>query len=72
MLYKLLNWLFGWDYILWSNSVDCGVAKVRIDEFDGSIFYWKYVTSLTTVDITDANDVKWLTCKSSKYIGLCV
>lgn len=27
-MYKLLNYLFGWDYIAWDNTVARGVARV--------------------------------------------
>lgn len=27
--YKILNKLFGWDCVQWSNSADCGKAEVQ-------------------------------------------
>lgn len=31
MMYKLLNKLFGWDYIQWKNTVDSGIARIHVD-----------------------------------------
>lgn len=30
-MYRLLNWMFGWDYILWRNSCDGGISRIRQD-----------------------------------------
>jgi len=42
-MYKILNFLFGWDYILWQNSADVGIARVyKIDLNSNKVFYWRY------------------------------
>jgi len=43
-MYKLFNYLFGWDYIQWSNPVDQGVARVRVD-YNNKCWYWQYYTT---------------------------
>jgi hypothetical protein len=69
MLYKILNKLFGWDYILWSNTADSGIARILVDGY-GRLFYWRY-KSIKAADLVDTNNPKryvWLTCHPSKYI----
>lgn len=65
-MYKLLNIIFGWDYIYWKNSADQGVARVYKNK-DGIIYYCRYrITSLIDV-IKDPDQVIWLTCSKKKY-----
>ena len=67
-MYKLLNYLFGWDYIAWDNSVARGVARVFTTP-DGNVCYWRY-KSIKVIDIINKpNEVIWLTCPPSKYFG---
>jgi hypothetical protein len=66
MNYKLLNWVFGWDYIYWSNSAAQGVARVYRDA-EGSVYYWRYKITQLADPIEKPSDVMWLTCPSSKY-----
>jgi len=65
-MYKLLNKLFGWDYIYWKNSADSGIARVHVD-YIGTIFYWRYRSTFILDKITKPEQVIWLTCSSSKY-----
>lgn len=68
MMYRLFNYLFGWDYIHWQNTADRGIARVHVDG-SGKVFYWRYkITSLVDV-IRCPSEVLWLTCKPSKYFG---
>lgn len=65
-MYKLLNFLFGWDYVYWSNMVDEGIARVHVAG-DGTVYYYRY-KSITIIDkITNKNQVIWLTCTEDKY-----
>lgn len=65
-MYKILNYLFGWDYISWNNSADQGIALVHVTE-DGDIYYWRYKTINLLDKILKPDQVIWLTCHSSKY-----
>ena len=65
-MWKILNWLFGWDYITWSNSADQGIARIQVD-YTGKVFYWRYRIIKVADPITKINDHFWLTCKPSKY-----
>ena len=65
-MYRILNKLFGWDYVYWTNSWDHGIARIHTTP-DGMTWYWRYkITSLIDV-IVQPSDVMWLTCKASKY-----
>ena len=65
-MYRIFNYLFGWDYIHWSNSADSGIAR-RHKDYDGYIYYWRY-RSTTVMDIIHKPEqVTWLTCRSDKY-----
>ena len=68
MIYKLLNKLFGWNYIYWRNSADQGVARVFVSR-DGKVYYWRYKTTKVMDIITDPKDVVWLTCHPDKYFS---
>jgi len=65
-MYKLLNLIFGWDYIQWSNFSDRGIARVHLDG-NGRIFYWRYKTTRVADEIKHAKQVLWLTCKPEKF-----
>ena len=71
-MYKILNWLFGWDYIAWDYCTlsvdDSGIARVYINP-DGDVWYWKYKRLGHHNIITSKDDVLWLTCSSDKYMG---
>lgn len=68
MMYKLLNKLFGWDYIQWKNTVDSGIARIHVDG-NGIPYYWRYKIT----DVADRPDdpftrIIWLTCNKNKYL----
>ena len=65
-MYKLLNLLFGWDYIHWTNSCDAGVARIRKTS-DNVIWYYRYKITSVVDKVKNPNDVIWLTCHPSKY-----
>lgn len=66
MLYHLFHHFFGWDYIVWGNSIDQGIARVRVDG-RGSVWYWRYPGIRCADTLTDPSKVIWLTCHPSKY-----
>lgn len=68
-MYRLLNFLFGWDYIYWKNSVDQGIARVHIAG-DGTVYYHRYkIVNFKVIDkIKSKDQVMWLTCKGDKYL----
>lgn len=68
MKYKLLNFIFGWDYIQWRNMVDNGIARV-MKLPDGRVVYWRYKITNVMDEIISPNQVFWLTCKPSKYLN---
>ena len=65
-MYKLWNLIFGWDYIIWSNSADQGIRRVRVLP-DETIGYWRYRHIKVFDEINHPNQVKWLTCSPDKY-----
>ena len=67
-MYRLWHWLFGWDYILWTNTADSGIAKVQTD-YDGHVWYWRYRSTSVADTISKPEQVRWITCSSSKYFG---
>lgn len=66
MIYKLMNRLFGYDYIVWKNTADRGIARV-IKLPDNRVVYWRYINTKVMDEIKSPNDVFWLTCEPSKY-----
>ncbi len=65
MIYQLLNRLFGWDYVYWSNSADEGIARVHL--INDGVFYWRYKNTKVLDEIIDIDQVVWLTCSPEKY-----
>ena len=66
MIYNLLHKIFGWDYVAWKNTADSGIARVQCLP-DRTVYYWRYKNIKVMDVITDASQVKWLTCLPSKY-----
>lgn len=64
MIYSILHNLFGWDYIIWSNSADSGVSRVRVDGL-GRVWYWQY--NRHPRYITKAEEVVWLLGTPYRY-----
>lgn len=68
MMYSILNKLFGWDYIAWSNTCDPGVARVYKEEEEGTAYYFRYRSAQVVDKITYKDQVIWLTCSYKKYM----
>jgi hypothetical protein len=67
MFYKLLHKIFGWDYIVWTNTADSGIAQIRIDGA-GRYYYWRYRVTRVADFVEGNTDIKlWLTCPPEKY-----
>ena len=66
MMYKILNKLFGWNYVSWKNSCDSGIARVYVDGA-GQVYYWRYKCTKVLDTIREPGQVKWLTCRPSIY-----
>lgn len=65
-MYKLINKLFGYDYIAWDNGVDSGIARI-MKGYDGVVWYWRY-KSIKVFDVVRFKEqVLWLTCPPDKY-----
>ena len=64
---KLLNYLFGWDYIYWANWADHGISRVLRDA-EGNPYYYRYKATKVIDKIIIARQVIWLTCLPSKYM----
>lgn len=67
-MYKLKNFLFGWDYIYWINTADRGIARV-IKLHDGRVVFWRYFSIKVMDEIKDPKKVFWLTCHPSKFFN---
>lgn len=65
-MYRLMHFLFGFDYVQWQNAVDQGVARVHVDGL-GRVFYWRYRSTKVADVITRPDQVLWLTCHPEKY-----
>lgn len=69
-MYKLFNWLFGWDYIHWQNYCDASISRVRIDG-NGNSYFFRYGKYITYLD-KPSERITWLTCNQYKYLKLKV
>ncbi len=67
-MYRILNFLFGWDYIYWTNSADQGISKV-FKAKDNKICYYRYRITGLIDQIFEPKQVIWLTCNSDKYFN---
>ena len=65
-MWKVWNYLFGWDYITWKNSADQGIARIHKDG-NGNLFYWRYRSVELADPIEKASNHLWLTCSPTKY-----
>ena len=55
-MYKIYNYLFGWDYIQWSNTCDFGIARVHVLP-DGKVVFWQYRGISVLQQIVNSHDV---------------
>ena len=67
-MWRLFNYLFGWDYIYWNNGISSGIARIHKD-FNGGAWYYLYKVITVIGRVRNANDVVWLTCEPDKYIN---
>ena len=72
MWYKILNYLFGWDYILWQDCLYKGVSKIR-QLPNGDYYFLKYGSINCFTRIPKENKetnkvIAWLTCNKDKYL----
>ena len=65
MIWKLMNKLFGYDYVYWRNTAAQGVSRVRTDFYDKPYYIW---ACGVRVRIENKKEVMWLTCKADKYL----
>lgn len=64
-MWRLFNWLFGWDYIYFDYGYyGYGVRRVRKLP-NGAAWYQR---NFRIRKIAREDEVIWLTCKSSKYL----
>jgi hypothetical protein len=66
IMYKLKNFLFGWDYIQFKGHFTQGIRRVNKLP-DGRVVYWRYRETHVLDEITKADQVFWLTCPPSKF-----
>lgn len=70
IIYKLNNYLFGWDYVVWTDYLaDKGISRV-VKLPDGTIGYWDTILLPIFSTIKNPESVVWLTCKPEKYFKL--
>ena len=67
-----MNYIFGWDYILWENSLYTGISRVRKLP-NGDIYFLTYGNPTLLNNITTGKGngevvTEWLTCDKSKYL----
>lgn len=68
MMYKVLHFIFGWDYIVWRSLGSNGIARVHINQ-QGVPYFWKSKLNKDVEIIADPAHFLWLTCKPDKYIS---
>ena len=66
-MWKLMNLVFGFDYIQWRNCAGQGIARVRVDGMNRA-WYFRH-KNISVIDfIDDPKRVVWLTCAPEKYV----
>jgi len=78
MIYKILNKLFGWDYIQTYYFPDVNISRVQVDGMR-RVWHWQVYRRHSSLDIEykptnkeaiiieRPEDVIWLTCSPNKY-----
>ena len=66
-MWRLLHYLFGWDYIAWKEIGSEGISRVHHGH-NGKPWYFRFTTLDVVDEIEDPNQVVWLTCSSDKYM----
>lgn len=68
-MWRIFNWLFGWDYVYWQNSCDQGIARVRTSK-NGDVYIYRYKMTGLIDKIHSPSSVSiWLTCSPDKYLN---
>jgi len=67
MIWRILNFIFGWDYIVWTNFADSGIARIHYG-YNGRPWYWRYKLTKVIDKVTSVEQVVWLTCLPSDYL----
>jgi len=68
-MWRIFNKLFGWDYIVWQNTCDGGIERIRLAG-DGSGYFWKYGKYVRQLaNPQDVTITCWLTCPPEKYLN---
>lgn len=65
-MWRILNKLFGYDYIVWNNGFKSGIARVHVND-DGVVYCYSNRMRSMIEKINSPDQVFWLTCKSNKY-----
>ena len=68
MKYQLFHKVFGWDYIVWKNTADQGIARVQTLP-SGEVYYWRYKLTKVVDIVKNSDQVLWLTCSPAKYFS---
>ncbi|MDC7221562.1 MAG: hypothetical protein PQJ59_16630 [Spirochaetales bacterium] len=73
MIYKILNLIFGWDYVYYDytnneypRSRKHGIGRVFVT-YDGQVSLWLDKQEHDLLKIPSPEAVNWLTCDSEKY-----
>lgn len=64
--YKILNMLFGWDYVVWKPFLVSGVSRIHQEKGTGRVYYFQQHNKAYEI-VTSKNQVVWLTCSPEKY-----
>jgi hypothetical protein len=68
-MYKILNKLFGWDYVFYSyyGYINRGIARIHTYP-DGSVCFFDSFGRMIKLP-SDSYSIQFLTCKPEKYIN---
>ena len=65
--YKILNLLFGWDYVYWAEENSNGIGRVFVSK-DHRVCFWQISRRFDKlVLIMYPEKIIWLTCSPDKY-----
>ena len=60
-MYKLLNWIFGWNYLYWENTAASGIARIRYT-YNGEPYFNQYSFKKVLLP-SKVNFIIYLTCE---------
>ena len=72
-MWRILNFIFGWDYVLWTTRYNYGISRVFVDHACNAYCFMKYNhpsfgREKGVAKIDGANKFIWLTCHHTKYL----